>query len=65
MEMTGTNFSPLIGRAEAARYLGVATGTLAVWACTNRYNLPIVKIGRRVKYRIVDLDNFIASRTMC
>lgn len=64
MDNQKTNLGPLIGRPEAAKYLGIAAGTLAVWACTNRYPLPFVKVGRSVKYRITDLDIFIASRTV-
>lgn len=52
----------LITRKEAADYLGVKEGTLAIWACTNRYNLPYIKMGRLVKYRLTDLDAFIESR---
>ena len=33
-------------------------------SCTKRYNLPMVKIGRVVKYRRADLDDFIAARTV-
>ena len=49
----------LLTRKEAARYLGVAAQTLAVWACMGRYSLPHVKIGHRVFYKKVDLDAFI------
>jgi hypothetical protein len=56
--------SQLVKRSEAAKFLGVAPQTLAVWACTKRYALPYVKVGRLVKYRLVDLENFIASRTV-
>jgi excisionase family DNA binding protein len=55
--------SDLLSREEAARYLGVAPATLATWATTKRYPLPMVKIGRVVKYRQRDLDAFIESRT--
>jgi excisionase family DNA binding protein len=51
--------SPLLSRREAAQYLGVSEQTLAIWKCTGRYNLPTVKIGRLVKYRQSDLDQFI------
>ena len=54
----------LYTRSQAAIYLGVTTGTLAVWACSKRYKLPYVKIGRLVKYRKSDLDAFISSRLM-
>lgn len=54
--------SYLLTRAEAAEYLGVTAQTLAVWACTQRYNLPVVKIGRLAKYKLSDLDAFINNR---
>ena len=50
----------LLSRREAARYLGVAEHTLAVWQTTKRYPLPMVKIGRLTKYLRRDLDAFIA-----
>lgn len=56
--------SDLLTREQAAAYLGITSRTLAVWACTKRYNLPFVKIGRLVKYRRTDLEAFIAHRTI-
>jgi excisionase family DNA binding protein len=56
--------SDLLTRKQTAEYLGVTSRTLAVWACTKRYNLPFVKMGRLVKYRIADLDAFITRRTV-
>lgn len=55
---------PLRSRREAANYLGVAPQTLAVWACTKRYYLPQIKVGRHVKYRQSDLDAFIERNTI-
>lgn len=49
----------LLTPQQAAEFLGVTIGTLAVWRCTKRYPLPFVKIGRRVKYRLNDLNDFI------
>lgn len=54
--------SPLLTRKEAAVYLGLKVHTLAVWLCTQRYNLPCIKIGRLAKYKQEDLDNFIEQR---
>lgn len=51
----------LLTPAEAAKILGVTIGTLAVWRCTARYPLSFVKIGRRVKYRLADINNFIEN----
>ncbi len=56
--------SDLLTRKEAAEYLGVTPQTLAIWACVKRYNLPYVKIGRLVKYRRSDLENFINQQTI-
>lgn len=56
--------SDLLSREEAAEYLGVSPKTLATWACTKRYPLPVVKLGRAVKYRVADLEKFIESRTV-
>jgi excisionase family DNA binding protein len=54
----------LLTRREAAEYLGVRPGTLAVWHCTGRYRLPVVKVGRAVRYRLADLDAWLAARTV-
>lgn len=47
---------------EASEFLGVTTGTLAVWRSTKRYNLPFVKVGRLVRYIPQDLENFLERR---
>jgi excisionase family DNA binding protein len=53
----------LLTRTEAAQYLGVSDQTLADWACTKRYPLPVVKVGRLVRYRVSDLESFLDIRT--
>lgn len=54
----------LLSRKDAARLLGVAAETLAVWKCTGRYNLPCVMVGRIPKYRLSDLNHWLTSRTI-
>ncbi len=54
----------LLTRKEAAVYLGIAEMTLSIWKSTGRYNLPVVKIGRLVRYKKSDLDAFIERRTV-
>jgi hypothetical protein len=49
----------LVNREKAAEFLGVRPQTLAVWASSRRYALPVVKVGRRAMYRLSDLDAFI------
>lgn len=52
----------MVPPAQAAALLHTAEGTLAVWRTTGRYNLPYVKLGHRVLYRVGDLRAFIARR---
>ena len=54
----------LLDTTQTAEYLGITQDTLAVWRCQKSYNLPYVKVGRLVKYRLSDLNNFINSRVV-
>lgn len=61
--MSATIFQErLLTRQQAADYLGVQPGTLAVWASTGRYKLPMLKAGRLVRYKRSDLDAFLHGR---
>ena len=53
----------LLTSEQAADYICVAPDTLAVWRCTNRYDIPYIKIGRKVRYNELDLLAFIEQRT--
>lgn len=60
MKNLNTNIpNQLITRKEAADFLGCKEHTLAVWATSKRYDLPFYKIGRLVKYKLDDLENFV------
>jgi len=56
--------SQLVTEKRAAEILGITPGTLSVWRCVRRYPLPYTKIGRAVRYRLEDLDEFVRSRTV-
>lgn len=56
--------SNLLTREEAAQFLGVKPDTLAVWHSTKRYAIPLIKVGRAVRYRRSDLEAFLESRTI-
>lgn len=58
-----SNISDLSDEKAAADFLGVATGTLSVWRSTGRYNLPFIKVGRKVRYRKSDLLAWLERRT--
>lgn len=53
----------LLTTKEAAAYLGVTESTLAVWRCDKRYNIPYIKVGHLIKYRLNALDAWLESRT--
>ena len=55
--------SPLLSRRKAAQFLGIRESTLAVWHTTDRYPLPVIKVGRLVRYRRDDLEGFLNART--
>jgi excisionase family DNA binding protein len=55
--------SDLVDEREAAEILGTAPGTLSVWRSTGRYNLPFVKVGRKVRYSRQALNTWLESRT--
>ena len=45
----------LITSKEFAELLGVKENTIAIWICTNRYDLPFIKIGRLTRHRVGDV----------
>jgi hypothetical protein len=54
----------LLDTTQTAEYLGITQDTLAVWRCHKLYKLPYIKVGRLVKYRLSDLNNFLNSRVV-
>jgi len=54
---------PLFSSDDAARYIGVASRTMAVWRCTGRYDIPYIKVGRLAKYRKSALDVYLERHT--
>lgn len=53
-----------VSRKAAAIHLGIKPQTLAAWACNRRVEIPYVKIGRRVMYRLSDLEAYCARNTV-
>jgi len=53
----------LLTRQEAADMLGLKAQTLAIWASNGRHDLPFIKVGRSVRYRMSDIEQWLASRT--
>lgn len=60
-----TRESPkLLNGKETAALLGVKPSTLNVWRCSGKYDLPYVKCGRLVRYKLDDVLRFIEQRTV-
>jgi len=53
----------LLTRPQAADRLGLQVQTLASWAMDGRH-LPVVKVGRSVRYKESDVDAFIEKSTV-
>jgi len=58
-----SNKQNLISAEQAADYLDVTTRTLANWRSRGFPNVPFSKIGRCVRYRLSDLDAYIAKHS--
>ena len=60
----GQSRDALLDTKKAAQHLDVEPQTLEVWRCTKRYEIPYIKVGRLIKYRLSDLDAWLNSRTV-
>lgn len=55
---------PLLTDPEAEDYLGLKRGVLAVWRSTKRHQITHLRIGRLVRYKKSDLDDFLIRCTI-
>lgn len=46
---------------QTAKVLNVKPDTLSVWRSTGRHNLPFIKTGKSIRYRVADVANFMAE----
>lgn len=53
--------NPLLSQRDAARLLSVSTRTLERWRVEG-VSLRFVKLGNSVRYRLEDIERFVASR---
>jgi hypothetical protein len=52
----------LLTPPQAAEFLSMSAGTLAIWRCTKRYDLPYIRVGYKIMYDVDDLVAFLESR---
>jgi len=57
------NKKNLLSAEQAAEYLDLKARTLANWRCRGYPNLPYIKLGGSVKYRLSDLDAYLAKNS--
>ena len=60
-----TTAKRLLSTIEAAEYLGIKPQTLAVWRSTQRYDLPYIRCGAAIKYRLADLERWLIRVKDC
>lgn len=53
MQMLNTN--------EAAKILRTTPQTLAKWRCTGPVHIPYYKLGRKVVYKLSDLEDYLSQ----
>lgn len=56
-------FVPLLCRKEAAAYLHLSPKTLEADVSRPRLGIPFIRLGRAVRYRIADLDAWVAEHS--
>lgn len=59
---TNKSFQPLLKPKEAAYFLNISTSTLANWRAQKTHPLLYIKIGRRIRYNIKDITDFIGGK---
>ena len=55
---------PLTDTNGAAQYLKIPAKTLQKWRSTGYANIPHIKIGRKVRYRLSDLRAYVDRHTV-
>lgn len=63
MSTAARDADKLLTNQQTSDILSVTTGTLAAWRSSKRYDLPYVKVGRNVRYRLSDVMAWLDRRT--
>ena len=53
----------LLSAAQVAMMLGISTHTLSIWRMMGGHGLAYIKVGGRVRYRLKDVEYWLAKRT--
>lgn len=55
--------SGIIDTDATAAYISVTPKTLIHWRCTGSVDLPFIKVGRAVRYRVSDIEEWLTKNT--
>jgi excisionase family DNA binding protein len=58
------NANRLLTPDEVAEMLDVKPQTLAVWRCQKRQDLPYIKVGHKIRYRLRDVEAWLERQTV-
>ena len=53
----------LLSAAQVAMMLGISPHTLSIWRMMGGQGLAYIKVGGRVRYRLKDVEYWLAKRT--
>lgn len=59
MSYHNQKYNMLLNTNEAAEFLGIKRNTLEIWRMNSRVKIPYIKVGRLIKYRLSDLEEFL------
>jgi excisionase family DNA binding protein len=62
--MIKQSITNLVPTAKAAEILQVKPNTLNIWRANGRKDLPFVRVGRLVRYRLEDIEAFIKKNSV-
>lgn len=55
--------SHLLDERKTAKLLGIAPNTLAQWRFSGKVDLPFIRMGRNIRYRVSDIEDFLRRNT--
>ena len=63
-EQSTPRIQRLLNDKEAADVMGISANTLAYWRATKKYPLKFIVCGGSIRYRLSDIEEFLAACTV-
>jgi excisionase family DNA binding protein len=58
----GVISNSMLTTKEAAEFLGIRPSTLNVWRSSGTVNVPYIRVGTAIRYRLSDLEEYVSKR---